>query len=72
MHYDWIEIEGGDGFVVIPDLRDSRIIYSEAQDGNMIRRNKDAQQPGGLEEDVKADMLELAQSLSEDLGKAAQ
>jgi photosystem II stability/assembly factor-like uncharacterized protein len=40
MSYDWIEIEGGDGFVVIPDLRDSRYIYSEAQDGNMIRRNK--------------------------------
>jgi photosystem II stability/assembly factor-like uncharacterized protein len=40
MNYDWIEIEGGDGFVVIPDLRDSRIVYSEAQDGNMIRRNK--------------------------------
>ncbi len=40
MNYDWIEIEGGDGFVVLPDLRDSRIIYSEAQDGNMIRRNK--------------------------------
>ncbi len=39
---------------------------------DMIRRNKDAQQPGGLEEDVKADMLELAQSLSDDLGKAAQ
>ncbi len=40
MSSDWIEIEGGDGFVVIPDLRDSRYIYSEAQDGNMIRRNK--------------------------------
>jgi hypothetical protein len=40
MSSDWFEIEGGDGFVVIPDLRDSRYIYSEAQDGNMIRRNK--------------------------------
>lgn len=39
---------------------------------DMIRRNKDAAQPGGLEEDVKADMLELATTLSEDLGKAAQ
>lgn len=37
---DWKEIGGGDGFVVIPDLRDSRIIYAESQDGNMIRRNK--------------------------------
>ncbi len=40
MNYDWIEIEGGDGFVVFPDPRDARIIYSEAQDGNMIRHNK--------------------------------
>ena len=40
MSSDWIEVEGGDGFVVIPDLRDSRYIFSEAQDGNMIRRNK--------------------------------
>jgi len=39
---------------------------------DMIRRDKGAQQPGGLEEDVKADMLELSQTLSEDLGKAAQ
>jgi len=40
MNYDWVQIEGGDGFVAIPDLRDSRIVYTEAQDGNMIRRNK--------------------------------
>jgi photosystem II stability/assembly factor-like uncharacterized protein len=40
MNYDWFQIEGGDGFVAIPDLRDPRIVYSESQDGNMIRRNK--------------------------------
>ena len=40
MNYDWFQVEGGDGFVAIPDLRDPRIIYTEAQDGNMIRRNK--------------------------------
>ncbi len=37
---DWKEVGGGDGFEVVPDLRDSRIIYAESQDGNMIRRNK--------------------------------
>ena len=40
MNYDWFQVEGGDGFVAFPDLKDSRIIYTEAQDGNMIRRNK--------------------------------
>ena len=40
MNYDWFQIQGGDGFVAVPDLRDSRIVYTESQDGNMIRRNK--------------------------------
>jgi photosystem II stability/assembly factor-like uncharacterized protein len=40
MNYDWFQIQGGDGFVAMPDLRDSRIIYTESQNGNMIRRNK--------------------------------
>jgi photosystem II stability/assembly factor-like uncharacterized protein len=40
MNYDWFQILGGDGFVAMPDPRDSRIIYTESQDGNMIRRNK--------------------------------
>ncbi len=40
MNYDWFQIQGGDGFVAIPDLRDSRIVYTESQDGNIIRRNK--------------------------------
>lgn len=40
MNYDWFQIQGGDGFVAIPDLRDSRIIYSESQDGNLARKNK--------------------------------
>ncbi len=39
-NYDWFQILGGDGFVAIPDLRDSRIVYTESQDGNMVRRNK--------------------------------
>jgi len=40
MNYDWFQIQGGDGFVAIPDLRDSRIIYTESQDGNVTRKNK--------------------------------
>ena len=39
-NYDWFHVLGGDGFVAIPDLKDSRIVYTESQDGNMIRRNK--------------------------------
>ncbi|MGQ0765857.1 MAG: WD40/YVTN/BNR-like repeat-containing protein [Gemmatimonadota bacterium] len=40
MNYDWFQILGGDGFVAQPDLRDSRIVYTESQDGNIVRRNK--------------------------------
>ena len=40
MNYDWFQIQGGDGFVAIPDLRDSRIVYTESQDGNLTRKNK--------------------------------
>jgi photosystem II stability/assembly factor-like uncharacterized protein len=39
MNYDWFQILGGDGFHAIPDLLDSRIVYTESQNGNMIRRN---------------------------------
>ena len=39
-NYDWFQIQGGDGFVATPDPRDSRIIYTESQNGNIIRRNK--------------------------------
>ena len=34
---DWFQIQGGDGFVAIPDLRDSRIVYTESQNGNTNR-----------------------------------
>jgi uncharacterized membrane protein YgcG len=40
MNHEWFQIQGGDGFVAIPDKKDSRWIYSETQDGNIIRRNK--------------------------------
>ena len=36
----WQSIQGGDGFVAIIDQRDSRIVYSETQDGNTMRHNK--------------------------------
>ncbi len=39
MNYDWFQILGGDGFVALPDPRDARIVYTESQNGNMIRRN---------------------------------
>jgi photosystem II stability/assembly factor-like uncharacterized protein len=39
-NYDWFQIQGGDGFVAIPDQRNSRIVYTESQGGNMIRRDK--------------------------------
>jgi hypothetical protein len=39
-NHEWFQVEGGDGFEAIPDRRDSRFVYSESQDGNMIRRNK--------------------------------
>src|SRR5258708_4350030 len=38
--FEWFQVQGGDGFVAIPDRRDSRIIYSESQDGNITRKNK--------------------------------
>jgi photosystem II stability/assembly factor-like uncharacterized protein len=39
-NHEWFQVQGGDGFVAIPDQFDSRIVYSESQDGNMTRKNK--------------------------------
>jgi hypothetical protein len=39
-NHDWFTVQGGDGFVSLIDKRDSRIVYSESQDGNMQRKNK--------------------------------
>src|SRR5262249_15628891 len=36
-NYHWTTIQGGDGFVVVQDPRDNRVIYSESQDGNVTR-----------------------------------
>jgi len=35
--FHWQSIQGGDGFVVLQDPKDFRIVYSETQDGNMVR-----------------------------------
>ena len=40
LNSDWFQIATGDGFVSVPDLNNSKIIYTETQDGNMLRRDK--------------------------------
>ena len=40
MNSDWHQIQGGDGFVATPDPRDWRIVYTESQNGNMLRRDR--------------------------------
>ncbi len=36
-NFQWQTLQGGDGFVVLQDPTDHRIVYSETQDGNMVR-----------------------------------
>ena len=36
----WQTIQGGDGFVAIIDQRDPHIVYSETQDGSLMRHNR--------------------------------
>jgi photosystem II stability/assembly factor-like uncharacterized protein len=36
---DWYTIGGGDGFYAQPDPNDPDIVYTESQDGNVLRRN---------------------------------
>jgi photosystem II stability/assembly factor-like uncharacterized protein len=36
---DWYTIGGGDGFYAQPDPSDTSIVYTESQDGNVLRRN---------------------------------
>jgi photosystem II stability/assembly factor-like uncharacterized protein len=36
---DWYTIGGGDGFYAQPDQNDPDIVYTESQDGNLLRRN---------------------------------
>ena len=37
---DWFQVQGGDGFVVLVDQRNPRIVYSESQDGNIQRKDR--------------------------------
>ena len=39
-NYQWTTVQGGDGFVVLQDPTDYRIVYSESQDGNMTRYDR--------------------------------
>ena len=36
-NHHWATIQGGDGFVVLQDPLDPRVLYSESQDGNLVR-----------------------------------
>ncbi len=37
---EWTQVQGGDGFVALLDKRNSQIVYSETQDGNIARHNR--------------------------------
>ena len=39
-NHHWATVQGGDGFVVLQDPTDSRVVYSESQDGNMVRLDR--------------------------------
>jgi photosystem II stability/assembly factor-like uncharacterized protein len=39
-NHDWHQIQGGDGFVSIPDQREWRIVYTESQNGNLTRKDR--------------------------------
>ncbi|MCX6549558.1 MAG: hypothetical protein NTY02_00880 [Acidobacteria bacterium] len=36
-NHEWATVQGGDGFVVLQDPNDPRVVYSESQDGNLVR-----------------------------------
>jgi len=39
-NHHWATVQGGDGFVVLQDPTDSRIGFSESQDGNIVRLDR--------------------------------
>jgi photosystem II stability/assembly factor-like uncharacterized protein len=39
-NHHWATVQGGDGFVVLQDPTDPRILYSESQDGNIVRTDR--------------------------------
>lgn len=48
MNYDWYQVQGGDGFVVLVDPNDPRYVYSESQDGNISRKNAETGESRGI------------------------
>lgn len=40
MNDDWYRVMDGDGFYVVPDPKDSNIVFVEAQNGKLIRLNR--------------------------------
>jgi len=48
LNSDWYQVQGGDGFVVLMDPRDSRLVYSESQDGNIRRGNRTTGEATGI------------------------
>jgi photosystem II stability/assembly factor-like uncharacterized protein len=54
---DWINVGGGDGFVCLVDPEDPDIVYSESQNGGMVRLNVATGQQSGIsprpQKDVK-------------------
>jgi photosystem II stability/assembly factor-like uncharacterized protein len=39
-NHHWATVQGGDGFVVLQDPTDPRIVFSESQDGNLVRLDR--------------------------------
>jgi photosystem II stability/assembly factor-like uncharacterized protein len=45
---DWIVLSGGDGFVCRVDVNEPDVVYSEIQDGRLLRRNLRTNEQAGL------------------------
>jgi photosystem II stability/assembly factor-like uncharacterized protein len=48
LNEDWIAVNGGDGFVCRVDASDPDIVYSETQDGGLVRRNLKTGETAGI------------------------
>lgn len=53
---DWINVGGGDGFVCLVDPNDPQVIYSESQNGGMMRINTATGQQNGIQPRPQRDM----------------
>jgi photosystem II stability/assembly factor-like uncharacterized protein len=47
-NYHWVTTQGGDGFVVLQDPVERRVVYSESQDGNIIRWDRTTNESVGI------------------------